>query len=179
MTANPLRDSSVFDVVILGGVATPGIARVYGGQSPRKIDVRNGYGLSGAVTVFTGIGIEPFTVQLELWEAAHIDEYNARIVPMLARPPFGKQPRALSFYYPLVSDPPIDIKSVIVKNAKQLVQVDETGLWVAEFELMPFKAPKPALAKPIASADPGAPKPQDAADQLILNLTKQVQELAK
>src|SRR4051794_31094852 len=120
---NPLRDPAAYDSFLLGGVRSSGLVDFYDGSSPRKIDVRRGYGLTGATTVFTGIDIKPFRAVLRFWEASQIDQYNTELVPLLAVPPFGKRPRALSFFYPLLSDPPLDVKSVLVNDVTQLEQV--------------------------------------------------------
>ncbi len=175
---NPLVTPNAYDVIRLGGVISEGQAEVTNGASPRKIDVRKGNGLSGATTVFTGIDIKAFNVRLTFWDQAQIEWYGSIFAPLLALPPSGKSPKSLDFYHPLVSEPPINIRAVLVENVTQLLQTGD-GIWTVDISLMPFRPPKPALAKPAAAAKKDAPKPQDANDKLIERLTKQVDELAK
>jgi hypothetical protein len=175
MSINPLITPEAYDTIQLAGIHSPGQCDLSGAHAPRKWDVRRGFGLSGATTVFTGIDIDKFTVRLIFWEAAQIDAYNADFVPLLALPPSGKRPKALAFYHPYASEPPINIKSVGVQDVTQLQQIGD-GLFAVDILLIPFRQPKPALAKPIATGDQ-APKPEDAADQLILDLTAQVKKL--
>ncbi len=173
---NPLRTPDLYNVIQLGGVTSQGQAEVAGGKSPRKIDIRKGNGLTGATTVFTGVDISTFTCRLSFWDADQIDWYNQVFAPLLAAPPSGKNPKALDFFYPSISDPPINVRAVLVNNVGQLTQVGD-GLWVVDIEFCPFHPPKPALAKPAAAAKKDAPQPQDATDKLIESLTSQVKAL--
>ncbi len=176
--ANPIKDPKSCDTIKLGGKVSPGLAEVTGGHAPRKIDVRKGYGLTGASTVFTGIDIDGFQVRLSFVTQAEIDDYDTNFVPLLAAPPSGTNPKALDFYHPLVSDPPIGVRSVLVQDVSQLTRVGDDGLWIVDIKLMPFVKTKPALAKPTASTGaPAAAKPQDAADKIIADLTAQVKGL--
>ncbi len=177
MSNNPLTGLAAdWDSILLGGLRSPGQAIVTGGILPSKWDVRRGYALSGATTVFTGIDIKSFSVKLLFWDEADIEHYNILFVPMLGRPPQGKFPKSLAFYHPAVSEPPIGIRAVGVESVSQLKLEDETGLWSVEIQLIPYKPPKPAIAKPIA-AGPAKPKPQDAGDIMIQDLSAQLKAL--
>jgi len=174
---NPLRTPEIYDSFLLAGVRSPGQCDLSGASAPRKWDVFRGFGLTGATTIFTGIDIKDFSIRISMWEPEQIDDYNAKLVPLLALPPRGKRPKALDFYHPLASDPPIGIRSVGVKDVTQLQQISD-GLWAVDILFVPFVTPKPHIAKPIASGD-DRPKPQDAADAKILELSDQVKELMK
>ena len=50
-------DKPYQDYIVLAGQRSPGLAVVRGSDSPRKWDVRNGYGFSGATIVYTGLGL--------------------------------------------------------------------------------------------------------------------------
>lgn len=175
--SNPMRNPQLWDTARLGGVITPGQVEITGGTSPRKWDVWGGYGLSGAVTVFTGIDIKDFGMRLKLWLPEHYDEYMAKIVPLLDLPPRGVRPKALSFFHPAVSLPPLRIRAVGIKEPAQLYQ-DDTGLWTVDIKLIPYQTPKPSIAKPIA-ADDTKPKPQDELDRKILEAVEENDKYAR
>lgn len=169
---NPLRNPSLYDVIKLSGITSPGQCDLTGAHAPRKWDVRRGFGLSGATSVYMGDDIDKFAVRLMFWEEGQIDEYNQKFVPLLAKPPRGQRPKAQTFYHPLASDPPIGIISVSVQDVTQLQQIQD-GLWAVDILLIPYSKPKPAVAKPIAAGD-DRPKPEDEDDKTILALSDQV-----
>jgi hypothetical protein len=172
-----MRNPQLWDTARIGGVITPGQVEITGGVSPRKWDVWGGYGLSGAATVFTGIDIKDFGMRIMMWEAEQYDQYMATIVPLLDLPPRGTRPKALSFFHPAVSLPPLRIRSVGIKEPGQPYQ-DDKGLWWVDIKLIPYQQPKPGLAKPIA-ADDTKPKPQDKLGEKILALTDEIQKYSK
>lgn len=181
--SNPFRNPQLWDTARIGGVITPGQVEITGGVSARKWDVWGGYGLSFPVAVFTGLDLKDFGMRLLLWEGAQYDEYMAKIVPLLRIPKNQAgnslvRPKALSFFHPAVSLSPLEIRSVSVKEVGQLVQIDQTGLWAVDIKLIPYGTPKPHIAKPIA-ADDTKPKPQDALDEKILELSEQIKQYAK
>lgn len=178
MAANPFLTPALFDTFQLAGVRSPGQCEVEGGHSPRKWDVWRGFGLSGATTVFTGIDIDKFTIHLALWNAAEYDAYFRDLVPLLEIPPRGKRPKALSFYHPSVSEPPLNFHSVGVVDVTQPRRVDDLGLWGVDIFLIPHTTAKPAIAKPIA-ADDGKPKAEDEYDRILLQQQEQIRELSK
>jgi len=175
--ANPLVTPGLYDTIKLAGVRSPGQCDLTGAHAPRKWDVWRGFGLSGAATVYTGDDIDKFAVRLIFWEDAQIDEYNANFVPLLAKPPRGKRPKALDFYHPYASDPPINIRSVGVQDVTQLLQIED-GKFAVDILLIPFVQIKRAVAKPIVSGDE-KPKPEDAYDRKILELDERIQQLTK
>lgn len=179
--SNPLRNPNLWNTARIGGVITPGQVRITGGVSARKWTVWGGFGLSYGTSVFTGIDIKEFGMRLEFWEQEQIDEYTAKIVPLLEVPKNQSgnivRPKALSFFHPAVSLPPLKIRGVGVVEVSQLQQ-DDFGLWWVDIKLIPYFTSKPGLAKPIA-ADDTKPKPQDKLDEEILRLTEEIQKNAK
>ncbi len=175
---NPIAVPSVYDYAILGGdVITPGQADILHGKSKRKWDIRRGYGLSGAISVYTGLDIEQFILRLKMWESAQIDYYSRKVVPLLEAPERGKAPAAIKFFHPSVSDPPINIRAVGVVEVSQLEQVED-GLFQVEIVLIPYTGPpKPAVVKPIVAEDT-RPKPENERQVLIQKLSDQIQQAA-
>lgn len=176
--ANPLRTPKLWDTFKLGGVISPGQCEVEGGHSPRKWDVWRGFGLSGAATVFMGIDIDKFTIHLIMWTAEQFDDYNANLVPILATPPRGTRPKALDFYHPSVSEPPLNVRAVGVVDITQPKMIGDGELWGVDIMLIPYMPPKPHVAKPIA-ADDKRPEPEDEYDRMLLTQQGQIKDLSK
>ena len=180
--SNPMRNPNLWDTARIGGVITPGQVEITGGVSARKWDVWGGFGLTGATTVFTGIDVKDFGMRIKIWLPEQYDEFVQKIVPLLASPLNQAsntlvRPKALSFFHPAVSLPPLSIRGVGIKEVSQWQQ-DDVGLWWIDIKLIPYMTPKPHVAKPIA-ADDGRPKPQDALDEKILALTDEIKKYAK
>lgn len=175
--ANPLRNPGLYDVAQLGGITTPGQADILHAVSKRKWDIVRGYGLSGARDIYHGLDVSHFILRLQFWTAEQIDEYNDKIVPLLAPPKPGSQASVLKLYHPHASEPPVNIRSVGVVEAPQMYQVED-GLWQVEITLTPYSGPpKPVVVKPIQASD-DRPKPQNERQVLIQQLSDQIQSLA-
>jgi hypothetical protein len=168
------------DYVMLGGAKTPGRATIVGAGTPRSWDVRQGYGYSGAIVVYTGDGLAKFDIVVDLWEKEHFADWIRFAKIALEKSPLGTKPKALDIQHPLINLPPLSITSVVVEDVTQFEQ-DEEGLWTCTIKCLQYRAPKPALGKPNA-AIPNAAKPtptaQDAADVEIQRLMKQFSSLA-
>lgn len=173
---NPIENADLYDVIVLAGQPSPGLAIVSGAGSPRNWDERRGYGLSGAFLVFTGDGLAKFQVRLLLWEPQHFAQWEV-FSRLLARPQRGTRPKALDYYHPYHSEEPLNIKSVVVEDVLQQEQI-EPGLWAQDIKFIQYRAPKPFLAKPEGStAQLNEPRAEDEADRVILNLVEQVKSL--
>jgi len=168
MAWNPLQ--APIDYVMLAGQRTPGIAKILGLNSPRRWDVRNGYGLSGAIVVFRGIGLARFTIQIKLHE---LDEWEAwhEFLPLVARPPAGQRPRALDCWHPLLEM--LEVTKLVVEDLSAPEEVED-GVWQVDIKCLQYRRPVVALAKPEAAQA----TPVDPYDQKIERLTGQLQELA-
>lgn len=170
------------DHIDLGPGRSPGLATIVGsGLSPRNWDVRQGYGLSGAWVVYTGDGLAKFAVQIELWLPEHFLAWKVFSKLCLERPLPGMKPKAQDIKHPLLNMSPFNISSVVVEDVEAFSQ-DEFGMWTTKISFLQFRAPRPALGKPLASI-PSASKPtptaQDAADLEIQALQAQFGALAK
>ena len=176
MSVNPLRDPGSWDWIILAGKPLPGIPRIVGASDPRKWDVRAGYGTSGATTVFTGTDIKEFSIEIEMWDPDQVDYWNDTIVPILEDSRKGKT--ALDFYAPACSEPPINIRSIVVTDPTQLT-VEDDGTITTSIKVMKYAKPKPAVGKPASSKkSTDQPTAQDAQDKEIAALTAQLKDLA-
>lgn len=169
----PIKDS-----VFMAGKVTPGAARIRKASDPRTWEVRKGYGISGANTVFTGDDIKPFSIDVTLWTAEHFEEWTS-FAKVLVKPTQATRWKAIGIFHPILRIAPLNISAVVVLDVSQF-DTDDQGLWMCTIELLPFRKPKPALVKPSA-AIPGVPKAaptaQDAADKKINDLMGQVDKL--
>lgn len=157
MSWNPLDEP--IDWIVLGGVRSPGLADVVGANSPRKWDERGGYGLSGAIVWFHGLGLSHFSVRFRLYTDQDWEEWREFFLPLVAKPPLGKRPKALDIWHPLLQD--LGIRAVVVEDVLQPEQTND-GEWTAEIKFIEFRRPKFGMGKPdAAEATPADPVEQE------------------
>lgn len=167
----------------LGPFTSPGVAIVRGAGSPRNWDIRQGWGFSGAVVVFTGKGLSKFEVDILLWEPEHFLQWKlfAQILkpPIRGIGPTGAGVSALGITHPVLNGAPLNINEVVVEDVSQPVQSD-TGLWTYTIKFIEYRKPIPAIARPIA-AIPAAPAaavaPPDENEKVMLQLSAQITAL--
>ena len=179
MIFNPLDPAldELMDKIVVAGRKSPGLCNVNGGSSPRKWDERNGYGLSGATIVFTGLGVAEFVTRLWLWEDAHFEEWGGWKA-LVAPPPQGQRPKIVDVYHPLLQE--VDILAAGVVDRTQLTPEGETGLWYVEIKWKTYRKPLPQIGAPAGSKTTQYQKTaQDAGDAQIQALLKQLQAAAQ
>lgn len=153
------------DQIWLAQQWSPGLCEITGANSPREWEERKGYGWSGALVIFKGIGLARFSVKLKLYTAADWRDWSL-FKPLVDKPPLGKRPRALDIWHPLLVDQ--GIYAVVVEDLGQPEQTND-GEWTIELKLVEYRFPKFGLAKP----DGAAATPVDPYEQYIEKLTKQ------
>lgn len=156
-TWNPI--ASPCDYILLANTRSPGVADVVGAGSPRKWDKRDGIGLSGSFSVFTGRDLAEFSVRLRLYsESDWADWYAWK--PLVDKMPTkrtgkGKDSGVMDIWHPFLEA--LDIKSVAVVDTLQPEQTGD-GEWTIEIKFIEWRQPKVALATPEgAAADPVDP----------------------
>ncbi len=172
LTATPFIGFPKQSYIVLGAMQSPGVATVRGLSTPREWDIRQGYGFTGAVVVYKGTSLAPFTVDIDLWLPEHFLMWNV-FATVLVPPLPGPAGFALGIKHPIVNGPPHGITEVVVKDCSEPVQND-TGKWTYTLTLLPYKKPIPALARPIA-AIPAAGVPMPTAQS---NAELEMQKLA-
>jgi len=179
MAWNPLDDP--IDHFLLAGKKSPGIAEILGLGSPRKWDIKKGYGTSGATTVYAGDDVAKFSAKIFLTTTADWDAWHA-FAPLVEKAPDGSKPKALDIWHPQCEQK--DIRSVVVEDVVGPSRDGDDGRWVVEIKFIQYRAPKPAMAKPKGSSSggggsgaKGSPE-EDERDRLIRELTQQVKDLA-
>jgi hypothetical protein len=147
------------DYILLASEKSPGLAEIVGANSPRKWDERKGYGFSGAIVVFRGLGLSHFSVKLRLYTQIDWDNWHdwKRLVdkpppPTPAKGDGGssgfKRPRGMDIQHPLLAD--LGIHSVVVEDVLVPDQTDD-GEWTIEIKFIEFRQPVFALSKPVAA----------------------------
>lgn len=144
------------DYIVLGGFPSPGKCVVRGAGSPRKWDVRDGYGITGATSVFMGESLASFDVDIYCWEDHHFIAWPIWAKLTLANPPIGARPTSQSIKHPQLNDPPLTIDQVVVTNVTQWEDVDDTGLWMRTISFLQYREGRFALVKPFRGP-PGSP----------------------
>ncbi len=168
MTWNPLDEPA--DKVWLAQRWSPGLVDIDGADSPRNWEEMPGYGWSGALLRFKGIGLAHFSIKLRLYTAQDWIDW-AVFKPLVDRPPLGRRPRALDVWHPLLVDQ--GIYSLVVENLGQPMQTD-SGEWTIEIKCIEYRMPKYSLATPSGAAA----TPVDPYEQEIERLTNTVRLLA-
>lgn len=160
------------DVIVLGGVPSPGRAIVKPPTSPRNWNIRQGYGYSGATIVFAGKGLAEFDVDISLWnDELHWLEWKA--FALLLAVPVPPVVTGLDIQHPLLNMAPWNIKSVVVKDVIGFEEDTDDEFFTGTIKFIEFRAPVPAIGKPVVSiptAIAPPPSPEDAQDAQILSL---------
>lgn len=166
------------DYIVLGSLRSPGICVVRNGSSPRKWDERQGYGFSGATTVFMGTGLARPEVDIILWEPEDGLQWALwRIfAELLKKPSPGKPITGLGIQHPQLNAPPLSITDVVVEDVSQWTQ-DDDGLWTCTIKFIEYRRPLPILKRPeisIPAVAVPAPTVRDAGDAQLQQLIKRL-----
>lgn len=168
MTFNPVTNP--VDYILLANQRSPGIAEVNATNSPRRWDERRGYALSGARVVYRGIGLARPIVTLRLYTEDDWNDWH-EWRQIVQRPPVGERAHALDIWHPILED--LNINSVVVEDVLQPKQTAD-GEWSIDIKFIEYRRPVLNLEVPEGSEE----RSDDPVDQLIENLTGQVQALA-
>jgi len=161
MTFYPLLDSA--DKIWLAQRWSPGLCDIEGANSPRNWEEFPGYGWSGALVRFRGIGLAHFSVKLRLYTDQDWIDW-AQFKPLVDKPPIGKRPRGKDIWHPILVDQ--GIYSMVVEDLGQPVQTDH-GEWTIEIKCIEYRMPKYSLSTP----DGTEATPVDPYEQMIEKLT--------
>lgn len=158
------------DYVLVAGKRTPGLAEVLGADTPRRWDEREAYGLAGALVVYHGVKLSHFRIVLRLLTPQDwLDWHKFR--PLVAKAPIGQRQRALDVQHPLLDE--VGIRSAVVENMHSPEQTGD-GEWTITLDMIEYRTPKVALAKP----DGAAATPVDPYDAIIDQQSKQIDDLS-
>lgn len=168
MSWNPI--SAPQDWVDFAGHRTPGLAEIVGASSPRRLDERESYGLSGAFVVYHGLKLAHFSVMVRLYDERDWNDWYA-FKPLVDKKPLGRRQGPLAVTHPILAE--LGIHSAIVEDVTQPSQVDD-GVWEIEIKLIEYRRPVTALAK----AEGAQATPADPEDAELEDWTQQAKALA-
>lgn len=155
--------TSQIDYIKLAGRRSPGLADVSGAGSPRKWDVRKGYALSGATTVYRGMDVARFKVTLRLYSEQHWEDWHAWKA-LVQRPPSGVRPRALDIWHPVLEE--CGIKSAVVENVGQPRQTGDSGEWSITIDFIEYR-PRQTLSTVVTEGSESTAQPESETQRLI------------
>lgn len=178
---DPFTDpADLYDFPSLGGEPCPVVCEVADCASPRKWEIKEGQGNSGASVVYNGDGLAEFPIRFFAWTSAHFRLWAQWRAAHIAKPPDGSKPKAQDFRHPLTDE--LGIRAVVVKE-ETIWKKASPDLFVKDVKFLQYKEPEPAQAKPQGSQASGGatdtPAPETEEDKLIDDLNTQLdQELA-
>ena len=187
---NPLENPEAFHSAIVAANVWPGDV-LMGDEAAidRTWKEEKASGSSGAGITFDGEGLAEFPVVFRAWNVEHFRAWDEVFFPLLLAAPEGKNAKALDFYSAKTA--PLNIASVVVKKLPAMSTLDDKGLWGWKVVFKQYREPKPAGGKPNGSksdgggavrdgqGDPGdgeGSEPKDPADQMIEDLTKELEQ---
>jgi hypothetical protein len=180
---DPFYVPQAWDVVVIGGVVSPGVCKVGEFKRTHEWDIKKGKGTVGATVTFVGRPPAKGTIDFQLWTRDHFVQWGA-FRPILKYDPTKKSVQAVDIYHPSLAD--IDINSVVVEEIGNIVH-EGNGLYSVKLSLLEyFPPPKlssvstPTGAAATASGagnTPGAAPPaaQDQYQTQIAQLMKEAQ----
>lgn len=182
---DPDRNPEAWDQALIAGSPCLGLSTITGGDYELGWDAKQGTGKADATTIATGKKLSECTLRLTFADGAQgltaedqLLWYTQQLVPLLMESEQAK--KSLDFYHPQVSEPPININSVVVKKITP-VQTSEDGLRWVEISLLQYRKPKAAqVGKPSGSKSKAAPNAEptamDAQDIQIADIVGEIQE---
>jgi hypothetical protein len=170
MSYNPLK--TPIDSILLGGMISPGLAKVIGASRPRKVDIRGGYGISATVAVW--LEVAEFKVEIYLYSDADWGEWHIFRESVLREIKPNTRNKASDFaldiWHPWLEA--LDIKSVILKSISQPEEVEPT-VYRITLEFIEYRKASLSLSKPEKSKE----QPKDKIDELIDKQNKEIRDL--
>ena len=160
-TLDPLRDPQNWDVITIGGIVSPGVARLGDVGRSYEWDVKVGKGAFGGTTTFTGRVPAKFSVSFSLWRSAHFGEWAAFVRALKYDPTkityspdtyYTSGVSAVDIYHPSLVF--LDIRSVVVEKVGGIVHQGK-GIYEASVSFIEWYPPpkRSTVATPAKSTD--------------------------
>ena len=157
---------------------SPGRCWIRGAGTPRTWDIRQGYGIDSAQTIFTGNAPAKFSVDVFLWTDEHWNEWD-EFAPILVKPTPATRNKALSIVHPILLRAPLNITSVVIEDVTQFEYNPSIDQWACEIKFLQFKKPRPILVKPTAAIPAAVQAPPTAKDAYEQKIEQLYTELGK
>ena len=181
---NPLEYPQAWDVIMIGGVVSPGICKVSGIKRINEWDIKKGKGSQGATITFVQKPPAKFSVQIFLWRPQDFTDWD-NFRPFLKYDPTKKEVQAIDIWHPALAD--VDISSVVTESIGGVTH-EGAQLYSVTIEFLEYFPPpktssvgNPTGSKQNAEGakgnknNPPGDTPKDADAELV----KQNQDLAK
>jgi len=173
MAINPLTNEDLFDVVVLGGVTSPGKVKISGHDLEAKWDVKTAAGQKGATTTLKEQPPRVVTCVFTLTDEDDFDAWPA-FQAQIESTINGATPKALDIYHPDLASQ--RITSVCQGKIGGAVH-DGKGGQTRTVTFQEYFPPKKAGGTPKGSVTKTkAPDPNQAALDELAKLTKQYEK---
>lgn len=178
LLANPLSNPAAWNVVLVAGVANPGVARIVdGGNRPYKWDVKDTAGAQGGTTTYRGFkNSEHLRVRYEFWTREQIDQFYAEYYPLLKYDALKTAPKPVAISHPALAAN--DITTVVTNDIGALLDLGGQ-LWSVTVEFIEYRPPKKQNVTTTpngaatSSSKSNQPSVEDAQDRQIAKLLEQ------
>lgn len=149
---NPVDHPELYDVIVLAGIQSPGVATVPPVARDQGWEAQQPKGSDGGETIHNGEKLLEFDVDFFLWKEDGVDHYAAweEFEKLFKKPIAKKDAKALDIYHPQLDG--LGIKSVVVRSFTK-PKPDGKGGATVKVKFLEYKPPKPkAAGKPKGSA---------------------------
>ncbi len=127
LAANPLSNPAALNVVVVGGIASRGIARVLDSVGrPYDWDEKSSSGSQGATLTYRGWDLSKFKIRFEFWTAEQIDYFENTMLPALSYDANKTAPKPVTVYHPILAAR--DVNAAVVLSVGPLVDLG-AQLW--------------------------------------------------
>lgn len=177
LSANPIENPEVYNVIVVAGVISPGAMILSGGGRPYKWDIKDTAGAQGSTITYRGWKLgDDIECKFQFWQDQQIADFYSGFVPLLQYDATKQNPKPVQVYHPVLSVN--DIYSVVVTEIGPLTN-EGKGLWTVTVKMTEYRPPKKqnVTTTPDAAAttdDPETDPPvQDLQDQEIEDLAEE------
>lgn len=175
-----------WDVVVVGGVTSPGICKLTECVRKHEWDIKKGKGSLGAEITFVQRPPAEVLLEFYLWQADHFAAWDT-FVPLFKYDPTRKTVQAVDIYHPSLAD--IDLTSVVTEEIGAITH-EGGGYYRRTVKLLEYFPPPNANATGTPSGSTGTNpndpnnagnnpnttnNAQDAQEQEVQNLWGQYQ----
>ncbi len=164
-TTNPITDPVGCDVVVIGGVVSPGLAEIGDFKTKREFDVKKGKGTFGSTITFVGRPPSTGSIKFFLWEAAHFDAWST-FRAQFKFDPTKKAIQAIDIFHPSLTE--IDMNSFVCEGIGGWKH-EGKGLYSITVDLLEYFPPPPknATGTPSGSTSKGSANKSGKSDDPI------------
>jgi hypothetical protein len=131
---SPFIDPGAWDVFSIGGVTSPGLAKIDKVARKHDFDRKKGKGTQGETITFVQKPAAEFKVTISLWTDQHFADWQA-FMPLLKYDPTKKTIQAIEIYHPALAA--LEIHSVVCASLGG-VHHEGKGLFTVEIDFLEY-----------------------------------------